>query len=694
MGLKGFQPRHVVSNGAKILILFTLGSLAVLENSLDTFFDVEPIVRPPKIISDEGPTWDAALADGGKKTLDTATLGRQATAQPDMNRLKAAALAPIFGGFSIVARAQVPLELVSEDFAEPTHRRGVDQNVSRGNLVPLGDPASVYPSAMMNRWYVGDNLNLLKTMADNTFTLVYLDPPYNTNKKFNAPLGENMAHELAYDDTWVFNEKSWEDFHVLKTEAPKVHNLLMPLYEASSVKKTVAYLLMMAPRLIEMHRVLNARGSLFLHCDPTASHYLKVLLDLIFGESNFRSEIIWRRSNAHSNTKSLGPVHDTILYYTKTDQFVWNPIHLPFDSEYVSAHYKYEDEDGRRYRRDNLTAASGGGRYEWRGKKPYSNRYWTHSFEQMEELERQGRILYNGKGFPEYKRYLDEQKGVLLQDIWTDIKPVKGKKSVNFPGQKPVELLDRIIRLTTNEKDTVLDPFLGSGTTAVAAEQADRYWVGIELQATTLDIAHNRLATEAGIDSREVPTHESPTDLEGAKRLALRDKDEFERWVIEDLLGGHKTPKGRDGGVDGRLHLEGFEDRKHRLCVVDATGSLTPQIIRDKVDKMGRKTLDLHNATAGIVVAFGEVIPKSLRTLAGQFGYYTSEIPHDERRYPRVMVVSVEELQARGTDVLRVPGFVKRIAPTETLAGQERHARELFDIMMDLTEEGATAAKE
>lgn len=357
---------------------------------------------------------------------------------------------------------------------------------------------------MTNRLYYGDNLGILREhIADESVDLVYLDPPFNSNATYNvlfrSPEGkESPAQIEAFDDTWHWGENAenayWEVLHGANTDAARMLEAMRGFLGENDM---MAYLAMMAVRLIELHRVLKKAGSLYLHCDPTASHYLKILLDAIFGKDKFKSEISWKRSSAHSDAKqgrkNHGHIHDVIFFFTKGREWTWNPIFTEYDEAYVERDYKLVEEGtGRRFRRGDLTAARPGGdvEYDWHVKKrtgvkerwvadlseeylrpiedweykavrPYGGRYWAYSKENLRQFAREGRLRHTFDGMPEYKRFLDEMPGVPLQDIWTDITPIIAgtDERLGYPTQKPVALLERIISASSNEGDIVLDPF-------------------------------------------------------------------------------------------------------------------------------------------------------------------------------------------------------------------------------------------
>ena len=361
--------------------------------------------------------------------------------------------------------------------------------------------------------WTGDNLDILRGLNSDCVDLIYLDPPFNSNRNYAAPVG-SAAAGAAFKDTWTLSDLDVAWMGLIADEQPAMYQVLQTA-GLTHGKGMQSYLCMMAVRLLEMRRVLKDTGSIYLHCDPTASHYLKLLMDSIYGQDNFRSEITWKRTSAHSDTRQgrrqHGRVRDLLLFYTKSKTWIWNPIYTDYDPEYVENFYRHiEPGTNRRYRLGDLTgpggAAKGNPYYEVMG----VSRYWRYSEDRMQELIEAGRVVQSRPGaVPAYKRYLDEMPGVPLQDLWTDITPLQGqsKERVGYPTQKPLALLERIIRASSNEGDVALDPFCGCATACVAAENLGRRWVGIDispkavelvnmrLQQTMGDLFHNRLVT-------------------------------------------------------------------------------------------------------------------------------------------------------------------------------------------------------
>lgn len=375
--------------------------------------------------------------------------------------------------------------------------------------------------------WTGDNLHIMRGMNSESVDLIYLDPPFNSNRHYEAPIG-SMAAGAAFKDAWTLDDVDVCEHGELADRNPAAYSVIEAARQAHG-KGMQSYLIFMAVRLMEMHRIIKPTGSIYLHCDPTASHYLKLLMDGLFGRKAFRSEIAWKRGSAHSDTKQgrrqHGRLHDVLLYYTAGDTWTWNPVFTAYDREYIDSFYRHVDENGRRYRKDNLTAAKPGGdtEYEWRVKRstageweadlseewkrpqhgweyrgvpPYNGRYWAYSQQKMREFAGTDRLTYAKSGMPSYKRYLDEMPGVPLQDVWTDIPVALGKERTGYPTQKPLALLERIVEASSNPGDLVLDPFCGCATTLVAADRLQRKWAGIDLSPLAIKLVNERIAED------------------------------------------------------------------------------------------------------------------------------------------------------------------------------------------------------
>jgi adenine specific DNA methylase Mod len=357
-----------------------------------------------------------------------------------------------------------------------------------------------------------------------------------------APSGKGSQAQIeAFGDTWHWNEHAELAFdEVMHSGNAEAANMLKAMRSFLGENDMMAYLAMMAVRLIELHRVLKKTGSIYLHCDPTASHYLKVLMDSVFGPDHFQTEIIWKRSSAHSDTKQgrqqHGRIHDTILFYSKSAEWKWTPIYTAYDPEYTQSFYKYvEAETGRRYRLGDITgpggAAKGNPEYEVMG----VTRFWRYSKDKMNELIKAGRIIQTRPGaVPAYKRYLDEMPGVPLQDVWTDLNPIgaQATERLGYPTQKPLALLERIIASSSDEGDLVLDPFCGCGTAVHAAQKLNRQWIGIDITHLAIGLIERRL--KDAFPEIKFEVHGTPKDFAGAENLAQRDKYQFQWWAEQN----------------------------------------------------------------------------------------------------------------------------------------------------------------
>jgi len=505
-----------------------------------------------------------------------------------------------------------------------------------------------------NKLYYGDNLVWLRDhdhFPNESVDLIYLDPPFNSNADynviFNEPGGEeSQAQVRAFDDTWHWDKKASEEaLRDLGKSKPELVDLIQWLARGDRIAKSrAAYLAMMAVRLIELHRVLKPTGSLYLHCDPTASHYLKVVLDQIFGAAKFKNEIIWQRTSAHGDTtqgaRHFGRVHDVILYYSKKETPKWNPQYREYDQAYIETFYRHvEPETGRRFQAVDLTARKPGGDtlYEWKGKRPYRGRYWAYSKQKMEEFERQGRLYYTKTGMPRLKYYLDEMPGMPVQDIWDDIPHVLGSERLGYGTQKPRALLRRIIEASSSEGDVVLDPFCGCGTAIIAAQETKRRWIGIDVTWLAIDLVEKRLHNSYGEQVKNTyVVYGKPYDVASARDLADRSKKEFELWALSLV---DAAPRERDAGVDGLLSIVEGKDKTTKVIVQVKSGKvLTPSIVRDLIG-----TIEKEKAAIGLLITL-EKPTAGMMELAVHSGSYVSPIWN--KSYPRIQVRTIEELLA------------------------------------------------
>jgi site-specific DNA-methyltransferase (adenine-specific) len=542
-----------------------------------------------------------------------------------------------------------------------------------------------------NTLFYGDNLPILREhIPAESVDLIYLDPPFNSNRSYNVLFKDEGGKDaqsqiVAFDDTWHWGESAEALYDELVTDINgRVGRMIEALRATIGENQMMAYLVMMAARLVELRRVLKPTGSLYLHCDPTASHYLKIVMDTIFGPQSFRTEIVWKRSSAHSDTKQgrkqHGRIHDVILFYTKGDDWTWNPVYIPYDQGYTDGFYKYvEEETGRRYRLGDLTgpggAAKGNPSYEVMG----VTRYWRYSREKMDELIKQGRVVQTKPGaVPAYKRYLDEMSGVPIQDVWTDVNPIgaQAAERLDYPTQKPLALLERIIQASSNPGDVVLDPFCGCGTAIAAAQKLGRRWVGIDITHLSIALLKYRLKDSFGnLDYQVIG---EPEDLAGAKQLAADDRYQFQWWALSLIkakpLGGDEGSKtgkkGSDRGVDGAITF--IDDASHkgkRVVIQVKSGHVSSAQIRDLVG-----TVKAENAAIGVFLTL-EPATKEMELAAVKEGYYDS--PGWGTRHRRIQILTVEQLLA-GTQV-DMPASATTFKRAPKAGEQSAQTASLFD---------------
>ena len=344
--------------------------------------------------------------------------------------------------------------------------------------------------------WTGDNLGILRGINSECVDLIYLDPPFNSNQDYAAPVGSKAAG-AAFKDTWDLSDLDVAWMGLIADEQPAVANLLRTA-GLTHGKGMQSYLTMMAVRLLEMRRVLKDTGSIYLHCDDTASHYLKMLMDAVFGAEWFRNEITWQRTTAHSDAKRYGANTDTILFYSKSENYVFNPQYQPYEEVYKSR-FRFQDDSGRFWTDGDLTAkglTGGGYEYEYKGK----TELWRVPLETMQRLDSEERLHFTRTGGIRIRRYLDELPGRPVQALWTDIPPInsQAQERTGYPTQKPLSLLERIIAASSNEADVVLDPFCGCATACVAADRLNRKWVGIDISPKAVELVNMRLQQTMG----------------------------------------------------------------------------------------------------------------------------------------------------------------------------------------------------
>jgi len=506
-----------------------------------------------------------------------------------------------------------------------------------------------------NSLYFGDNLEILRNeIKSDTVDLIYLDPPFNSkanyNRLFRSPTGnEPHAQIRAFEDTWHWSEQAEREFSELVQQSnTNVSEMMQALRRFLGENDMMAYLTMMANRLFELHRVLKPTGSLYLHCDPTASHYLKIVLDGVFAKENFRTEISWKRQSAHNDAKQgrkqYGNVRDIIFFYSKSSEWKWNWLYTDYSEEYVTKFYRHvEPETGRLYQLGDLTAPGGASpekgnpHFEFLGVK----RYWRFTEENMKTMYKTGKIVQTKPGaVPRHKRYLDEAPGVGLQNDWNDIHPASGNESLGYQTQKPLALLERIIKASSNEGDVVLDPFCGCGTAVHAAQKLNRQWIGIDITHLAISLVEKRLRESFPSITFEV--HGTPKDIDSARDLAQRDKYEFQWWacslVNAQPFQGKK--KGADTGIDGVIYFKDDKAIKKIIVSVKAGGNVSVPMIRELGHVINRE-----KASLGLFVTLTKPTAP-MRQEAIKAGYYTSPACGP---LSRIQILTVEGL-LKGTE--------------------------------------------
>ena len=496
-----------------------------------------------------------------------------------------------------------------------------------------------------NHLYFGDNLDILRQHIDaESVDLIYLDPPFNSNATYNVLFRERSGEEsaaqiTAFDDTWRWGLESELAYQEVITEqAGKVGELLAALRSFLGQNDMMAYLTMMAQRMVELHRVLKPAGSIYLHCDPTASHYLKLLMDAVFGPTNFKNEITWVRSLPHNDAHRFGRSRDTILFYGRSDDAKFYPQYRPQKASSVKAHYR-ENEDGRMYQLTSLIAPGGRGPlYEYKG----FERNWRFTQKNMESLESQDRIWHEPGKLPRRIQYLDESKGSLVQDHWDDVNPINSmaKERLGYPTQKPEALLERIINASSNEGDVVLDPFCGCGTAVAAAERLNRRWIGIDVTHLAITLIRRRMHDAFGEDLRPYEVIGEPKDLLSAESLALHDRYQFEWWALGlvDARPARDRKKGADAGIDGYINF--FDDnsgKPKRIVVQVKSGNVQRNQVATLKSDMEREKADLALFVT-LKPPTGPMVNEALGA-----GFYAPEAFPDDN-YQKVQILTIEEL--------------------------------------------------
>lgn len=515
----------------------------------------------------------------------------------------------------------------------------------------------------MNRLYYGDCLTIMRDMPLGSVDLIYLDPPFNSNRDYNAIYKDETGRPLpdqieAFNDLWELSEERQRAIRLmpvlmrdagLDDDIVEFWKIWMNALR-NTQPRLLAYLSYMTERLLPLRGILKPTGSIFLHCDPTAAHYIKVMMDGIFGHDKFVNEIIWKRYGAHNDSgqgsKHFGRVHDTILFYSRSDKRTWNQIYVPLDPAYVEGTYRHIDADGRRYTTTPLTgpggAAKGNPVFEWNG----HTRAWRYSKETMQRLHDEGKLVYSRTGYARQKMFLENSKGVPVQSVWNDIPSLAGtnRERLGYPTQKPLALMRRIIEATTKPGDTVFDPFCGCATTIEAAHALGRKWIGIDIAIHAIKrVAKVRLEDRLGLVEGEDFTIEGvPHSLEGAQDLWERDKFQFQKWAIEQVDGFVTSRKTADGGIDGRLYFTIPDERDLQSMVIEVKGgkNINVSILRDLTGVLDRD----QALMAGLILMddLGERKMRNFRTWCGDAG----DLAVNGVLYPKMQILTVPEIIA------------------------------------------------
>ncbi len=537
-----------------------------------------------------------------------------------------------------------------------------------------------------NVLYYGDNLDILrKYIPDNSIDLIYLDPPFNSKATYNVlfkePTGApSQAQISAFEDTWHWgleSERALQEIAASPIASAEVKEFMSVLPKLVGKRTDMtAYLTMMCIRMIELRRVLKDTGSIYLHCDPTASHYLKLLMDTIFGAKNFRNEITWKRrhgfSSAVHESNRFGNCTDIILFYAKSDLAEFTPQYNKDSKgykEYIEKFFNLIDENGRRYQATSLTnpAYRPNLIYEYKGYKPPQNG-WMITKEKMEQWDREGRIHFpqNKNGRLRRKSYADELMGMPIQNLWDDIEQLDAHDAerLGYQTQKPEALLERISKASSNEGDIVLDPFCGCGTAIVAAQRLNRRWIGIDITHLAIGLMKWRLKNISPMPSFKVVGE--PKDLADATELADQNKYQFQWWAVS-FIGGQpygSKKKGADTGIDGYLYYMDEKDKIKKAIISVKGGGTSVKDIRDLGYVIDREKSDI-----GIFISLHQPT-HPMREEAAMKGFYHSPLGKD---YPRIQILTIEEIL--GGKSPEIPPWIAPIiapSPSKKIKGKTK----------------------
>jgi len=537
---------------------------------------------------------------------------------------------------------------------------------------------------MVNKLYYGDNLEVLrKYIKDESIDLCYIDPPFNSKRNYNQiynNLGkEDQAQAQAFVDTWTWDNHANEALEEIQSNyqgkfTSQTIDLIDGLTKVLGKGSLLAYLVSMTLRIVEIHRVLKSTGSFYLHCDPTASHYLKIVLDTIFCSQggDYIAEITWERTSAHSDSKTFANTTDVIFLYSKLI-LMFNQQFKPYSEEYLKKYYKHQDGKGRFLDRD-LTAGglSGGGyNYDWKGIK----KLWRCPIETMQKYEEQNKLYYTRNGTPRLKQYLEEMPGVPLTNLWNDIPPINSQASerLGYPTQKPEALLERIIKASSNKGDIILDAYCGCGTTIAVAERLERNWIGIDITYQSISLMLKRLEDSFGKNVLDkIELNGIPKDMESAQALATKPDDrtrkEFEKWAVLTYSNNRAVindKKGADKGIDAIAYFQGDKDNREKIIFQVKSGNVKSGDIRDL-----QGTMTLQGAALGIFITLNPPSKDMIQT-AKSAGIYRS--PYRSQSVDKIEIVTVQEIleQKKRLDVILTFEVLKAAEKQRETQGQQ-----------------------
>ena len=515
-----------------------------------------------------------------------------------------------------------------------------------------------------NQLFYGDNLEVLRRhIKDESVDLCYIDPPFNSKRNYNQIYNnigkEDKAQAQAFIDTWTWDDRANQGLAEIQENylgrfTSQSIDLISGLTKVLGKGSLLAYLVSMTLRIAEIYRVLKPTGSFYLHCDPSASHYLKLVLDSIFCAQggNFLNEIIWKRTTTHNDAKQgarqFGRVHDVILFYVKSARnSVFNTVYQEYSESYLKSTYNKTEPDGRRFKASDLSAAKPGGNtsYKWKGNLPPAGRFWAFSYENMEKFEAEDKIYYSKTNKPYLKQYLDEMPGNSPDDIWAEFPGITIKSErLGYPTQKPESLLERILKASSKEDDVILDAYCGCGTTVAVSQKLHRQWIGIDITYQSIGLVLRRLEDTFGkgvLDN--ILLNGIPKDMKSAEALANKSDDrtrkEFEKWAVLTYSNNRaiiNQKKGADKGIDGIAYFRSEKDDPEKIILQVKSGKVSSRDIRDL-----QGTITRENATLGVFITL-KPPTKDMSKEAKEAGIYQSQ--YMSAPVDKIRIVTVQEV--------------------------------------------------